>query len=641
MSKILLNILILLLFLSCDRQNLETNNTRTIKKQIIKKRVLYIDSYHRGYQWSDAITEGIFETFNAKLNADDSVDNIKSLVELKIFRMDTKRNQSEIFMKESALKAKKIIETWKPDLIIASNDNASKHLIEPYYKDADIPVVFCGINWSVEDYGYPFKNTTGMIEVSPLKKLIETLKKYAEGDSIGSLTSDVFSDRKWVENIEKTFKIDLDEKFAKNFEEWKKNFIALQNTNDIVIVAVAPSLPGWNENEAIKFIESNIKVPTGAVEDWMAPFSLITFAKIPKEQGEWSAKTALKILDGESPRSIPVTRNKKAKIILNMKLAKILNIKFPLELVQSSEIISAYSGKILFVNSYHKGYEWSDGIEAGLLKALSNHNKELFKIVRMNTKLNKSEEYKNNAATEVKKVIENWRPDIVIIADDNALKHLYVPYFKESKIPFVFCGANWDVTVYDLPQKNITGMIEIDPAIETIELLKKYANGERLGFIGYNSISEYKTQENYEKQLNIKYTDGKFVDDFDEWKREYLRLQNRVDIILWQNPIGIKGWNEKQAIDFIIKNTRIPTGTTVDGHVKYALLGRVKISEEQGWWAGNTALKILNGTSPEDIPLTKNKESKLIINMTLANELGIKFPIDLLKEASFVESKKE
>lgn len=635
MRKVSLIFFVLLLF-TCSREKKDIKNSGFINNKLSKKKVLYVDSYHKGYQWSDDITEGILETFKARLNNNDSIDNTDSIVELKIFRMDTKRNQSDIYIGNIALKAKELIEEWKPDIIIASNDNASKHLVVPYYKNSNIPVVLCGINWNVEDYGYPFKNTTGIIEVSPIKQLIETLSKYTQGNRVGSLTSDILSDRKWINNIENTLKIDINEKFAKNYEEWKKHFIYLQNTNDIVIVAAPPSLPGWEENDAIEFIESNTKVPTGAVEDWMAPFSLISFTQVPKEQGEWSANTALEILKGASPQNIPITKNKKVKIILNMKLAKLLNINFPVDLVQSSEIICASSNKILFVNSYHKGYEWSDGIESGLLKALSSYNKEFIKIVRMDTKLNKSEEYKDKAAIKVKTEIENWKPDIVIISDDNALKHLYIPYFRNSPIPFVFCGINWDVSVYNLPKKNITGMIEIDPALETIELLKKYASGEKLGYIGYNSISEYKTQENYTKQLKIKYTDGRFVDSFQEWKEEYLRLQDSVDILLWQNPIGIKGWDENLAIDFIIKNTKIPTGTTVDGHVKYALLGKVKVSEEQGWWAGKTALRILDGELPEEIPYAKNKQSKLIINMTLANKLGVTFPVELLEEATLI-----
>jgi len=107
-------------------------------------------------------------------------------------------------------------------------------------------------------------------------------------------------------------------------------------------------------------------------------------------------------------------------------------------------------------------------------------------------------------------------------------------------------------------------------------------------------------------------------------------------MLLWLNPIGIKGWDDNAARDFILANTIIPTGGTSDNNVRYALLGRVKIAEEQGWWAGKAALRIINGTAPADIPPTKNKESRLYLNMILAKQMAITFPVDLIEKATLI-----
>ena len=71
--------------------------------------------------------------------------------------------------------------------------------------------------------------------------------------------------------------------------------------------------------------------------------------------------------------------------------------------------------------------------------------------------------------------------------------------------------------------------------------------------------------------------------------------------------------------------------------MSYTLLGNVKIAEEQGWWAGKTALKILQGASPDDIPITVNKKFRVYLNMVLAKKLGIKFPMNLIEQATFTE----
>jgi ABC-type uncharacterized transport system substrate-binding protein len=69
------------------------------------------------------------------------------------------------------------------------------------------------------------------------------------------------------------------------------------------------------------------------------PFALIGFTKVPQEQGEWSANTALEIIAGKSPKDIPVVTNKKAKVYLNMRLAKKFGIKFPIELIERATFV--------------------------------------------------------------------------------------------------------------------------------------------------------------------------------------------------------------------------------------------------------------------------------------------------------------
>ena len=71
----------------------------------------------------------------------------------------------------------------------------------------------------------------------------------------------------------------------------------------------------------------------------MAPFSLITLANDPYEQGEWAARTALEVLDGKKIDSIKVTANRKATTYLNMPLAKKLRIIFPIDLLERAILI--------------------------------------------------------------------------------------------------------------------------------------------------------------------------------------------------------------------------------------------------------------------------------------------------------------
>ena len=69
---------------------LSTSSIMVHADDIAGKKVLFIDSYHTGYKWSDGITKGIQDVVG------------DSGVELKIHRMDTKRNTSEEFKKNAA-----------------------------------------------------------------------------------------------------------------------------------------------------------------------------------------------------------------------------------------------------------------------------------------------------------------------------------------------------------------------------------------------------------------------------------------------------------------------------------------------------------------------------------------------------------
>ena len=292
------------------------------------KKVLLIDSYHTGYPWSDGIVEGVQDALKG------------SGVELKIIHMDTKRNKDADFKKQAALDAKGVIESFRPDVVIAADDNASKFLVMPYYKNASLPFVFCGLNWDASGYGYPYSNATGMVEVALIEPLLNNMKTYAKGSKIGYLSSDVFSSVKEAEYYKKLFNISFaEEKHVGNFADWKAAFKSMHETMDLVIVGNNSGINDWNEAEALAWAEANTKVVSGTVYDFLAPFSVIGLTKVAQEQGIWSAKAALEILGGKSPSSIPIVQNKKGDIYANVKLASKAGVVFKPALLKNATVI--------------------------------------------------------------------------------------------------------------------------------------------------------------------------------------------------------------------------------------------------------------------------------------------------------------
>lgn len=289
------------------------------------KKVLLIDSYHEGYAWSDGIVKGVKRTLD------------RTGIALRVVHMDTKRHPETAFKRAAALKAKAEIEAFKPDVVIAADDNASKYVVQPFYKNARLPIVFCGVNWDASEYGYPYRNTTGMIEVTPIVQLLDQFKGQVKGNRIGFLGPDIVTSHKEMENCHKKFGLNLIGYFAKDYEDWKKGFSELQNRTDFIIIDSDGGLYKGHEADMRRFVEANSKKPSGGCYDFVADYVVLSYAKVPDEQGEWSAKAALQILDGKSPNAIPITANKEGAVIFNARLAKIIGVELPYETVSIAQ----------------------------------------------------------------------------------------------------------------------------------------------------------------------------------------------------------------------------------------------------------------------------------------------------------------
>jgi ABC-type uncharacterized transport system substrate-binding protein len=295
--------------------------------QLTNKKVLYIDSYHEGYSWSDHESKGAIDVLNT------------AGVYIKRVFMDTNRHPDETYIKNKALEIKTEIDTYKPDIIISADDAALKYIIMPYYKNSTIPVVFCGINWDSSAYGTPYTNMTGMLEVSLVPQLLTHIKEYTKGTRIGWLSGDVLTNRKEPVYIKKIYSIDMTEMYVKNLNEFKTAFQSLQNQVDIIFFYSNAGIQDWDDTLAKEYIAKTIKVPVVTTLDWMMPYATLGYTKIPEEEGEWAAQTALAILKGAKPSDIPEVKSKKGKLMVNLMLAEKLGIVFKMNLLKNAEII--------------------------------------------------------------------------------------------------------------------------------------------------------------------------------------------------------------------------------------------------------------------------------------------------------------
>lgn len=291
--------------------------------------------------------------------------------------------------------------------------------------------------------------------------------------------------------------------------------------------------------------------------------------------------------------------------------------------------------KILWVDSYHEGYEWSDGIERGIRGVLEGKGVEL-RIFRMDTKRKSSEEAKKVAGMAAKAEVNVFQPDLVIASDDNAQSHFVVPFLKNTSLPVVFCGVNWDASIYGYPCENITGMVEVDLVEETVRVVRPYMKGDRVGYLSGTDETEKKIVEAYNRRFFGGTMKVALVTTFAEFQEKFLEFQKEVDLIFLRNNASIQGWDAELAKAFLLEHTVIPTATSNEWMAPFVAVCMARLGEEQGEWAAQAALQILGGAKPSEIPIAENRKAKLIVNLKMAKAAGVIFPASVLKTATII-----
>lgn len=285
----------------------------------IAAQCFHVSSYHSGYAWSDGVERGLREALDGKCD-------------ITTFHMDTKRKKKESQIRQAALQAKKMIDEMQPDVVIASDDNAAKYLIVPYFKDADIPFVFCGINWTVEQYGFPFSNVTGMIEVAAIQPLFKNaasmIGKIRTAYYIGANTLTESKNYSRFEHAARDSGIRIQASLVNTTEQWIQAYRNAQQA-DLLILGSNAGIENWDHASVMKAITGNTKALSVTNHGWMMPYAMFGMTKVPEEHGRWAGQIAVEIINGAKPSDIPIIPNRKFNIIVNRPLLSLANIKLP------------------------------------------------------------------------------------------------------------------------------------------------------------------------------------------------------------------------------------------------------------------------------------------------------------------------
>ncbi|MGA1933519.1 ATP-binding protein [Arcobacter sp. YIC-464] len=268
--------------------------------------------------------------------------------------------------------------------------------------------------------------------------------------------------------------------------------------------------------------------------------------------------------------------------------------------------------KILIVNSYHKGYKWSDDIIKSIENIFYKHTNFDVSVLYMDSKRITSSEYSENLKSLYKVQLRHRNYDLVISVDRFAYDFVLDSYnelFINSKVLTVgienfskerLIKKNLENKVWTLIEKrdlkgNLKLIERIIPSIKNLYIV----NDKSLNALHTEPLIK-ELYKDFTGRYNLIYIKE---DDLDSLKDKFASFQKDSAILFirfYKNSDG--KLNKNYEIAKFIKNSKIPVFIT-DSIFKYdgAIGGKIVDLEDFGTKSALIALDILNNKEVKSI----------------------------------------
>lgn len=295
-----------------------------------KPRILVLQSYYTDYSWVNDINKGILRILDGKP------------YNIRYYYMDTKRKPSEDYKKKIGQSARRMIDDWKPDIIIPVDDDAQKYVAMHYINHPSIKIIFTGVNATTSEYGYDkAKNATGVLERIPFQEFREVFSSILPQDKSRIVhISDASTTSKFIhQELEAVNwgRLKLIRSIqCETFDEWKNAVEIANNTADILLVTHYHTIKDKDgtviqPKKILEWTEPRLKIPDiGCWGFFVEDGGMMAVAVSPFEQGEQAGKMTLKVLEENvPPPSIPVIISNQYIVFIREKSVVKRNLTLP------------------------------------------------------------------------------------------------------------------------------------------------------------------------------------------------------------------------------------------------------------------------------------------------------------------------
>ncbi|MFP4348297.1 MAG: PAS domain S-box protein [Desulfococcaceae bacterium] len=285
--------------------------------------------------------------------------------------------------------------------------------------------------------------------------------------------------------------------------------------------------------------------------------------------------------------------------------------------------------RVLVLQSYHKGFSWTDDVQQGIEAVFKEIGKDIeIAVEYMDAKRQPARRMFDRLADLYEFKYGRWRPDLIISCDDDALNFLFE--YRDRiypGTPVVFCGL--DVESYDpsllkdrqgytgvVERLDLTGTIDLildlQPAVERIAVVHDWTTSGRVHRRNMESLAP-----RYGDAVEFIYPNSghglseaellSFLNGLDARSAVYFLgfSRDRLDKPLPLNHI----------IPLISQASPVPVYTHADAYFGYGTLGGKLLSAEiHGRSTAEKALRVLKGTPVSQVPVSVESSNRYVFD---------------------------
>ncbi|MPY24404.1 ABC transporter substrate-binding protein [Shewanella sp. YLB-07] len=312
------------------------------------------------------------------------------------------------------------------------------------------------------------------------------------------------------------------------------------------------------------------------------------------------------------------------------------------------------AASVLVINSYHPEFAWVEEYSRGIASVLGyqytiNHH-------YLDTKRLPQDQF-NAQVDRAWAQYQSLQPDIVVLADDNAVE-LLSPRFSQLSVPVVVLGVNANPRTYGIHlMKNVTGVLErplFNRSILLAAILVPHGDSTRFLVLFDNSPTstaivthiKHSLQSHSIRNIHI---DFQQTSAFDAWQQIILEADGQGDepgyeaimIGLYHNirdnknqhipPETALQWAQAHAPvpHFGFWGFSIGKGRNIGGYVLDGF--------EHGKLADTQIIQIVNGAEPQSVPFRSDIEGRYIFSKAGMQRWQLTLPEAIARQAEWVD----